>query len=151
MNTLAKKPFLDRNHSIILSFFFLPLNEISELQLLRDLPPVPVLEELLGLHPRRVRRLHEVRPGVVVRPVHDEPLHELEVGGVDPLRVGEHLGHVDGHADLLDAEVGVGGDDGARAEVHALAAQIAAEATLLAWKRTRKMLNKKKFFCLKTL
>jgi hypothetical protein len=45
---------------------------------------------------------------------------------------GQLAGRVDRHADLVDADVGVGADDGAGAEVDALPRQVAAEAAFLA-------------------
>lgn len=48
------------------------------------------------------------------------------------LRERQYLRDVNRHADAVDGQVGVGRDDGAAAEVHALAGQVASEAALLA-------------------
>ena len=67
-----------------------------------------------------------------VGPIDYEPAQEMNVRPGDALRIREDLGHVDRHGHLVDAQVGVGRNDGARAKVDALAAQVAAEAALLA-------------------
>jgi len=72
---------------------------------------------------------------VVVGAAADQLVHAVDVEGGDELWEGHVLGDGARHADLVDGQVGVGCDDGARAKVDALAHQVAAHSALLAWKK----------------
>lgn len=50
----------------------------------------------------------------------------------DAFGVGEDGGHVDGHPNLVDGQIGIRRDDRAAREIHALAGQVSSEAALLA-------------------
>ena len=65
-----------------------------------------------------------------VRAEVDQALHALAVEGRDRLWEREVERDRPGHAELVDADVGVAGDDGARGEVDALAHEVAADAAL---------------------
>mmetsp|Transcript_41853 Transcript_41853/g.107090 ORF Transcript_41853/g.107090 Transcript_41853/m.107090 type:complete len:579 (+) Transcript_41853:833-2569(+) len=104
------------------------LHDVAHLELRRDALAVAILEEPLAA----IGEQH--KPGARVRgdAIHDALPQALDVVRGDALGVRERSGHLDGDAYLVDADVGVGGDDSSAAEVDALAAEVAAEAALLA-------------------
>ena len=105
------------------------LDHVAALELLGDALPVAELEELLGvgaaLQQKVGARMH-------VGAVEHQLAHELDVGLVHALRIREYHGHVHGHGHLVDAQIRIGRDDRAAAEVHSLAAEVAAKAALFA-------------------
>ena len=74
-----------------------PLDDVTETQILRDLLSVSVLEKLLHLD---AGALDKVGAGVNVRAVDDQLPQEVDVGLRDALRVGQNLGDVHGNSDL---------------------------------------------------
>mmetsp|Transcript_13597 Transcript_13597/g.53664 ORF Transcript_13597/g.53664 Transcript_13597/m.53664 type:complete len:532 (-) Transcript_13597:120-1715(-) len=105
-----------------------PLHHVTVLELARDAPAVAVLE-VLG--PAGFES-HKVCPGVLVHPVANALADHLDVVPGHNLRVGHHLRDVHRHPDLVDAQVGIGRDDRAAAEVDALAGEVSSKTTLLA-------------------
>ena len=96
------------------------LDDVSELELRRDPAAVAVLEIL---RPARFET-DKVGTRVLVHAVPHALADGLDVVAGNHLRVGHHLGDVQRHAHLVDAQVGVGGDDGATAEVDALSERL---------------------------
>mmetsp|Transcript_35160 Transcript_35160/g.76853 ORF Transcript_35160/g.76853 Transcript_35160/m.76853 type:complete len:281 (+) Transcript_35160:3348-4190(+) len=76
-------------------------------------------------------------PAGRVRAVLHQALQALDVVRGHHLRDGEVERDGPGHAQLVQAEGGVGGDDGARGEVHALPHEVPADAPLLALEALR--------------
>ena len=118
---------------------------------------VAVLHVALHLVPGLQHRLHvrlrEVEAQAVVAddvarawqlrwPVLDELLQLVDVEGSDDLGVGERGRDGARHAHLVDGEVRIGRDDGARREVDALAHEVAADAALLALQPLRDRLER---------
>jgi hypothetical protein len=69
--------------------------------------------------------------GMHVRPVDDQLAQLLDVPGRHRHAIRQLLGEHLGQADLVDVDVGIGRDDRARGEVHALAHHVHAEQALL--------------------
>eukprot|EP00964_Phaeocystis_antarctica_P063854 scaffold38351_cov63-Phaeocystis_antarctica.AAC.18 len=103
-----------------------PLDHVANLELRGDAPTVSELDTL-----------DVVGAGPDVRPVEDEAPQLREVLTEDALRVGEHACNVHGHSELIDLEVGIWRDHSTPREVDPLAAQVAAEAALLALESLR--------------
>jgi len=102
------------------------LHLVAHLQVL-----VGLLDRVLEVESHPVVPDDEERAGQVGRSVGDELLHALDVERRNDLRVGQRGRDGARHAHLLDREVGVGCDDGARREVDALPHQVAAHAPVL--------------------
>ena len=79
-----------------------------------------------------VVRANHVGPRVVVGAVANHLAETVDVERGDALRVGQLLRHNNRDAHLLDRQIRVGRNDRSTAELHALAAQVASEAALLA-------------------
>mmetsp|Transcript_15419 Transcript_15419/g.31430 ORF Transcript_15419/g.31430 Transcript_15419/m.31430 type:complete len:224 (-) Transcript_15419:876-1547(-) len=92
---------------------------------------VPVLG-IPEVDPSSVISNDELGAGVDRGPVCYELLHQLLVERRHLIGDGEVEGHRPRDADLVDAQVGVGRDDGTRGEVDALAHKVAPDPALLA-------------------
>mmetsp|Transcript_1000 Transcript_1000/g.3038 ORF Transcript_1000/g.3038 Transcript_1000/m.3038 type:complete len:406 (+) Transcript_1000:3481-4698(+) len=89
------------------------------------------------VHSRAVLADDVARAGQVLGTVVHELLQALEVEGRHDLRVGERRGDGPRHAHLVDGQIRVRRDHCARAEVHALAHEVAAHAAVLALEALR--------------
>jgi len=69
-----------------------------------------------------------LRARMLVRAVPDQLVHPVDVERGDDFRIGHVQRDRTRHADFVDAQVGIGGDDGTRREVDTLAHQIASDA-----------------------
>ncbi len=78
----------------------MPLDHVAVLELLRYLVAIAELEEALGV---AASLQEEIGARMHVRAVYDQLAQELDIRFVHALRIGENLGHVDGHSHLIDA------------------------------------------------
>lgn len=76
--------------------------------------------------------LDVIGTGMDISAVDDTTSQTFNVVCVHRLRVGQDLGHVHRHCDLINAEVWVRRNDCASTKVHALSRQVSTESTLLA-------------------
>jgi len=83
-----------------------PLDRVTNLQLLSDPPPVAELEGALA-----ARSLDVVGPRPLAGSLEDGSAQIADVGGEDLLRVSQDHGDAHGDADLVDGQVGVRRDD----------------------------------------
>lgn len=105
-----------------------PFYDVPHRKVISNCSPISKPQKLLILAAR-----DKVRAGMDVRPVAHGGFEGLDVVHCHAFGVGEDLGDALGDGDLVDAQVGVGRDDGAAGEVDALSGEVAAEAALLAF------------------
>ena len=103
-----------------------PFDHVTVLELARHAPAVAVFE-VLGT-PRF--EADKVGARVLVHAVANALADHLDVVPGHHLRVGHHLRDVQRDPNLVDAKVGVRGDDGAAAKVHSFSRQVSSEAAL---------------------
>ena len=89
------------------------------------------LRDVLQRDRASVGALNGLRARVLVRSVLDKRVHPVDVEGRDALREGQIHRDLVGNTELLDGDVRVRRDHGTGGELHALALEIVADATLL--------------------
>mmetsp|Transcript_11745 Transcript_11745/g.47415 ORF Transcript_11745/g.47415 Transcript_11745/m.47415 type:complete len:693 (-) Transcript_11745:659-2737(-) len=118
------------------SVLHVPLHLVAVLQV-----DVRRLLDVTQVAARALVRDDVLGAGVIRRAVADQLVHAVAVERRHDLGVCEVARDRAGHADLVDADVRVGRDDGASGEVHSLAHEVASHAALLALEALRDRLQ----------
>ena len=104
----------------------MPLDYISHSQPVRNRSPISETQKLFVIPSR-----NEISAGVNVRAIPNSLPQVLDIMRSDSLWVCKNFGDTLGNSDLIDAQVGIRGNDSSTREIHALSGKIASETTLL--------------------